>query len=541
MSQMAHSFHNVPAVHMPRSTFDRSHNVKTTINEQDLVPIFVDEVLPGDTHSLNLNAFGRLATPIFPIMDNMYLDFFFFFVPCRLVWTHWVNFNGEQPTGPLDSTSYLVPTVTIPFTNTHASVGKLADYFGIPCVSTQIVGGNLVVNALPFRAYNLIWNEWFRDENINGWAAFDKTSDGPDPNTQYGVLPRLKRKDYFTSCLPWPQKGPSVGIPLGGSAPVYAGGTVWPTIPNAALQMKTTANTFPGGGTALGIVGASGGVQSTGTAITAGTPIAPANLYADLGSATAATINQLRQAFQIQKIYERDARGGTRYIELLRSHFGVVSPDARLQRPEYLGGGVIPINISPIAQTGGTGAQGTTTPQGNLAAMGTMHTRRGSVGFTKSFTEHGYIIGMVNFRADLSYQDGLDKLWTRSTRFDFYWPSLAHIGEQAVLTQEIYAQGTATDTTVFGYQERYGEYRQKLSKICGLFRSAAPTPLDTWHLSQHFATAPALNSSFIADAPPVSRVVAVPSQPRVLLDVFFNLRSARPMPVYGVPGFIDHF
>jgi len=538
-SVMMHQFSQVPRATIPRSSFDRSHGIKTTFNETHLVPIFIDEVLPGDTFNLQSTVFGRLATPIFPVMDNMFLDFFFFFVPNRLVWLNFVRFFGQQD-NPTDTTSYLVPTVDIAVgNNTGGLINQLADYFGIP-VSASQMHNKFTVNALPFRCYNLIWNQWFRDENLQQ-SVIVSGGDGPDAAAAYTMLPRGKRKDYFTSCLPFPQKGPAVNLPLGNTAPVgpFSDPQVSGAQPALVMRNAATGAVAPGGN-ALGIVGAAGHVNAgTAPAITAGVDVYPSNLVAFLSSATGATINSLRQAFQIQRIYERDARGGTRYTELVKSHFGVTSPDARLQRTEYLGGGSAPLNVNPIAQTSATGISGGSTPAGNLAGMGTVH--RGGIGFTKSFTEHGYIIGLVNLRADITYQDGIDKMWTRSTRFDFYWPALSNIGEQAVLNREIFATGDPADDTVFGYQERYGEYRYKNSRICGAFRSTSPAPLDTWHLSQHFAAVPVLNNAFIQDAPPISRIVAVPTQPRILLDVYHRLICARPMPVYGVPGLIDHF
>lgn len=513
-----HSFAQIPDVKMARSQFDRSCTVKDTFDFDYLVPILVDEIIPGDTMNVSLNTFARLATQKVPIMDNLYIDYFFFFVPNRLIWTNWERFNGAQD-DPGDSTDFVVPTLTTTAV-TGESVGSIFDKFGIP---TEVAG--LEVNALPFRAYQLIWNEWFRDQNLQNSIVVSK-DDGPDLPSEYALLKRGKRHDYFTSCLPWPQKGDAVELPLGTSAPVLSD--------DGIITVKwsggTTRNMIVGAGTADIFV--SGGAATPDSPLTFVDP----GLYADLTNATAATINQLRQAFSIQSLLELDARGGTRYTEILAAHFNVTSPDFRLQRPEFLGGGQSRINSHPVAQTSPTSGSNA------LAALGAFATSSGSgIGFTKSFVEHGYVIGMACARADLTYQQGLNRMWSKSTRYDFFWPKLQEIGEQAVLSKEIYADGGVNDDTVFGYQERYAEYRYKPSEVRGEFRSTYATSLDYWHMAEEFGSRPSLNATFMVQSTPIDRALAVSGAPHLLIDMWFQISHARPMMTYSVPSTLGRF
>ena len=571
-------FSQIPNSPIQRSVFDRSHDYKTTMDAGYLIPFFVDEVLPGDTFKLRVNAFVRMNTLIAPFMDNVFMDTFFFFVPTRLVWDNWQRFCGEQK-NPGDSTDFLIPSLSGANTFTN---GSIFDYMGLP-TGVSLDPANTPINALPFRAYNLIYNEWFRDENLIDSIPV-LTTDGPDPVSNYILRKRGKRHDYFTSALPWPQKGPSVEVGLTGNAPVkgfdpsssWSFGTSNGSNPAGYLagigtkyngpdsdiylsgwinqNMFSTPNLGPSvqfenlgsyGNQPLVIQDPNHdlnqhritGIFSKDFSFTGAlTPTTPNSVYADLSGVNAITINDLRQAFQIQKFYEKWARGGSRYTETLRVMFNVISPDARLQRPEYLGGTHSRVNVVPTAQTSSTDA---VSPQSNLSAFGVLGDS--AHGFNKSFVEHGYVIGLVCLRSDITYQQGLNRMWSRRQLFDFYWPTLAHLGEQVVYNKEIYTQGTAEDNGVFGYQERYAEYRYKPSMITGKLRSTDPQTLDVWHLAQKFDTLPKLNQDFIEENPPINRVIAVQNEPQFFADFWFDLKTSRPMPVYSVPGLVDHF
>jgi hypothetical protein len=527
-SAQQHQFAEVPHADIQRSTFDRSHGLKTTFNAGELVPIYVDEALPGDTFSCNLTAFSRLATPIHPTMDNAFMDSHFFAVPVRLVWDDFEEFMGETKTYKaagatrLDGTPDFTVAAPIPPTITAGGSGEaeqsLSDYFGIP---TKIAG--LEFSALWHRAYTLVWNDWFRDENLQAPKTILTTS-GADATT-YALLNRGKKHDYFTSSLPWPQKGADVKIPLGLAADVYSGATPG----NATAALAPTVFSVVDQDW-LTLDKSSGSQDNVSLGSTVGS--ADNKLYADLTNATSATINQLRLAFATQKFLEIQARGGSRYIEVIKNHFNVTSPDARLQRAEFLGGGSSPVNISPVAQTSSTDA---TTPQGNLSAIGT--TVLSGHSFTKSFTEHTIVIGMVSVRTDLTYQQGLNRMFSRETIYDYYWPTLSTIGEQAVKNKEIYAQGSAADETTFGYQERYAEYRYKPSSITGKFRSNATGTLESWHYAQEYSALPLLGDSWIQVTDTnVQRTLAVASEPQFIFDSLFKLKCTRPMPVNSIPG-----
>lgn len=564
---------NPTNIDIRRSTFDRSHSLKTSFNVGDIVPFFVDEVLPGDTFNVDTSKVVRLQTLLTPVMDNIYLDTYFFFVPNRLTWSHWKQFNGENTESAwIPQTEYEIPQITAPASGGW-SVGTIADYLGVP---TGVP--SLSVSALPFRAYALVMNEWFRDENLSDPLVVpvdDATVAGVNTGTFVtdvckGGLPykAAKYHDYFTSCLPSPQKGPDVTIPVAeaGNYAVVGNGKALGVFGNPSADLS--------GANASGILGYSSNAfiavpSSLGGSVGSTVPTGVGRLYGQIGvptqaqlgddlsnsglvavasgNAAAATINQLRMAFQIQKLYEKDARGGSRYIEILKSHFGVTSPDARLQRPEYLGGNRVPININQVVQQSAT-ASGETA-QGTVTGMSVTTDTHSD--FTKSFTEHGFVIGVMVARYDHTYQQGLERFWSRKDRFDYYWPVFANIGEQAVKNKEIFAQGPATkdsagnviDDQVFGYQEAWADYRYKPSRVTGEMRSQYAQSLDVWHLADDYTALPALSDSWIReDKTNVDRVLAVTSSVsnQLFADIYIKNRTTRPMPMYSIPGLIDH-
>lgn len=517
-SVMEHKFSEVPSAEIPRSMFNRSHGHKTTFDADWLVPILVDDVIPGDTYNVSVQHFARIGSPfIHPLMDNLYLETFYFFVPYRLLWDNWEKFMGAR-TDPSDSIDYTIPKVSSNTGKNLATSGtheELCNYLGLP-YNTNV--DMTEFSALPFRAYNLIYNEWFRDQNLQDSLPVS-TGDGPDAGSSaYNLKKRGKRHDYFTSSLPWPQKGDAVDLPLAGQAPIqYVEG-------GADLTIQNPSGTWVD-------------MTSSGTKLIAGVADPSGDqLYADMTAVSGATINDLRLAFQTQRLLERDARSGTRYNEMILAHYGVTVPDFRVQRPEFLGGGSSIINTHEVPNTSDTA----TADQAELSAYGTS---AGNHGFTQSFVEHGVIIGLANVRGDITYSQGAERYWFKDTRYDFYFPVLSMIGEQSVLNREIYYQNAAADEQVFGYQERYAEYRYKPSRVSGLFAVDHSAGLDSWHLSEDFSVLPTLGDTFIQSSTggPLDRAITVTSEPHIICDFFFDMKCARPMPTWGVPGNLDRF
>lgn len=542
-SSRGHRFDVVPTPRIQRSSFMKPSSHKTTFNADYLVPLYLEEIIPGDTVSMQASFFGRLQTLDFPILDNIYFDTFWFFVPNRLVWANWDRFLGARRPNINSSIDFTIPIINFTGDPPDVGVGTLADYFGLPIGSDM---SSQSISALPFRMYFMIWDEWFRDQNLQNSIGF-ATDDGPDDYdfsaAPGGLLKRGKRHDYISSCLPSPQKGDAVQLPLGEEAPVIGDGTTiglidhlsgstvggaYISVTKEDLQAHTSLAGDPVG-SSLGAGAFLGNDRSVGLTYNP----AQSGMIADLSDAVSATINEMREAIAIQQILERDARMGTRYTERIWGTFRVVVPDFTAQRPEYLGGSIDRVTLLQVAQTTPQGTPTMSDAKGSLAAYAQLQAKSG---FNRSFVEHGYIMCLGSIRADVTYQNRIDRHWTRETRFDFYDPALAHLGEQAVLNKEVQYFPAATPDGVFGYQERWAEMRYKTSQITGKFRSDASGTLDSWHLGLDFTAEPDLNSTFIQNDTPLSRVLAVTSEPHCLMDCYFMMRHVRPMPVYGIPG-----
>lgn len=562
-------FNQVPRLDITRSRFKRRQDVKLTMNAGQLIPFYVDEVLPGDTFSIDQAAIIRMTTPIFPVMDNCYMDVYYFFTPNRILWKNWKRFMGENDTGPWAQTQqYTIPQIEINGTSGKAEPleGSIMDYMGIPTKVVKNKNNRIEVNALPFRAYAMIWQEWFRDQNVDnpainqdGDGTYEykdnetKGMDGSNPDIEYILqnafrggrpLPVNKFHDYFTSALPSPQKtGEPVSIPLSGSAPLgmYNPTTGKVTINSAEMKsiagdagLLSSGSTFSAPDWDVG----DGPIANKGLAVGRNTPsiYSGVSLGADLSMVNATTINQLRQAFQVQKYYEELARGGSRYREMIYSLFHTKISDKTVQIPEYLGGTRITINMSQVIQTSGTTAE---SPQGNTAAV-SVTPYNGSM-FTKSFEEHGYVIGVCCIRHDHTYQQGLERMWSRRSNLDFYYPVFANLGEQAILKKELYLTGTSTDEQAFGYQEAWAEYRMKPNRISGKFRSNATGTLDSWHYGDNYTETPSLSQAWMKEGDSeIQRTLAVDNEPQFIMDTIIDNTSVRPMPMYSIPGLVDH-